>query len=174
MRGLASLCGQALGAGKGNDPGSVTWGREKGGGRGSTDGVPGDTTRERERRRRMGPGQGVPALRQGRGTGWMETRQGAVGIAVGQPGPGKATFPPSLPPCCSQDPQSCLQEAEVKQLLYRGWGAAVANISPPRLTVPGPSSFPPITCFMSDPSLGCRFSEKSGHQQKGDVPGPAL
>lgn len=33
--------------------------------------------------------------------------------------------------------------------------------SPPRLIVPGPSSFPPITCFMSDPSLGCLLSEKS-------------
>lgn len=58
--------------------------------------------------------------------------------------------------------------------------AALARTSsPPRLIVPGPSSFPPITCFMSDPSLGCLLSEKSAAPTERQLPacvlaGPSL
>lgn len=63
-------------------------------------------------------------------------------------------------PCDAQAPPPTPHSEEMRLGRHKA-KAATTNISPPRLTVPGPSSFPPITCFIRDPSLGCRFSEES-------------
>lgn len=83
---------------------------------------------------------------------------------------GLQTVPPARPAAVPHP--GALGERRGEHLLYSccPGGSAHRTSSPPRLIVPGPSSFPPITCFMSDPSLGCLLSEKSAAPTERQLP----
>lgn len=149
---LAALRRHALGGGQSDDPGSVSepWEHRmranlsQGARAGCSRALAGQRPRQSDRSDEWDEGDGSGVLRQ---------------------------VPPSLPPRAAPHGRE-LRGEKGKRLLYKSCPAAGAvarpceaafpcTSSPPRLIVPGPSSFPPITCFMSDPSLGCLLSEKS-------------